>query len=165
MYHPALLAGNTNGAEEFEFIELKNISTNQAVSLTGVRFINGVEFDVTGSTVTALAPGQTTLVVRNLAAFTSRYGAGVSIAGQYTGSLENNGERLQLVDASGEEILDFSYDNNWYPITDGLGFSLVIADEFAARMRGAARASGARADGWADRRRWMTRLLPRSRRW
>ncbi len=144
MYHPSAVAGNTNGAEEFEFIELKNISTNQALSLTGVRFINGVEFDFTGSTVTALAPGQTTLVVRNLAAFTSRYGAGVSIAGQYTGSLENNGERLQLVDASGEEILDFSYDNNWYPITDGLGFSLVIADEFAA------------PDAWSRKSQWRT---------
>ena len=144
MYHPSAVAGNTNGAEEFEFIELKNISTNVTVSLTGVRFINGVEFDFTGSTVTALAPGQTTLVVRNLAAFTSRYGAGAGIAGQYTGSLENNGERLQLVDASGEEILDFSYDNNWYPITDGLGFSLVIADEFAV------------PDAWSRKSQWRT---------
>ena len=31
----------------------------------------------------------------------------------------------------GEKILDFDYDNKWYPITDGFGFSLVIVDENA----------------------------------
>jgi hypothetical protein len=67
-------------------------------------------------------------VVKNVAAFTARYGA-ASIAGQYAGSLDSAGERLQLVDAVSEEILDFSYNNSWYPVTDGLGFSLVIMDE------------------------------------
>jgi len=28
LYHPSLLSGNTNGAEEFEFIELRNTSTS-----------------------------------------------------------------------------------------------------------------------------------------
>ena len=43
---------------------------------------------------------------------------------------------------SGEEILDFSYDNNWYPITDGLGFSLVVVDE------------NAEPDAWDRRANW-----------
>src|SRR5439155_23584867 len=30
-----------------------------------------------------------------------------------------------------ENILDFSYNDNWYPITDGLGFSLVAVNENA----------------------------------
>lgn len=131
MYHPAALAGNTNGAEEFEFIELKNISTNVALDLAGVRFVNGVNFNFTGSAVTSLLPGQSTVVVKNPVAFAARYGGGLNVAGQYVGSLENRGERLQLVDASGEEILDFSYNNNWHPITDGFGFSLVVVDEHA----------------------------------
>ena len=142
MYHPSPLVGNTNGPEEFEFIELKNISTNLTLSLAGVRFLNGVEFGFTGSAVTSLAPGATVLVVKNLAAFTARYGSGFNIAGQYTGSLENRGERVQLVDARGEEILDFSYDNNWYPITDGFGFSLVVADE------------NAEPDAWDSKTNW-----------
>jgi hypothetical protein len=33
-----------------------------------------------------------------------------------------------LEDPYGEKILDFSYDDGWYPITDGHGFSLMIAD-------------------------------------
>ena len=124
MYHPSAVAGNTNGAEEFEFIELMNISTNQSLNLSGVRFINGVEFDFTSSGATTMPPGQRLLVVKNVNAFGDRYGWGLPmVVGQYTGSLENGGERIQLVDASGEEILDFNYDNDWHPITDGLGFS------------------------------------------
>jgi hypothetical protein len=133
MYHPSLgvpaLAGTS--AEDYEFIELKNVSTNITLNLAGVRFVNGVEFDFTGSAVTSLAPGQTMLVVRNPVAFAARYGNGFNIAGQYVGTLENQGERVQLVDSAGEEILDFSYDNDWYPITDGFGFSLVAVDEKA----------------------------------
>src|SRR5262249_51166778 len=37
----------------------------------------------------------------------------------------------RLVDAAGEKILEFSYDPDWYPITDGFGFSLVIVNENA----------------------------------
>src|SRR6185436_8722656 len=35
------------------------------------------------------------------------------------------------LDATNDEILDFDYEDDWYPITDGLGFSLVIVDENA----------------------------------
>lgn len=131
MYNPPPLPGNTNAADAYEFIELKNISTNVALDLRGVRFVNGVEFGFTGSAVTNLPPGARVLVVKNLAAFTTRYGAGLPLAGQYLGTLENEGERIQLLDASGEEILDFSYDDDWYPVTDGLGFSLVVVNELA----------------------------------
>jgi hypothetical protein len=82
------------------------------------------------------------LVVRNTAAFAARYGSGLNIAGQYVGALENGGERIQLVDARGEEILDFSYDNKWHPITDGLGFSLAVVDE------------NAEPDSWGSKSQW-----------
>ncbi len=130
MYHPTTLAGNVNSAEEFEYLELKNIGP-VAVPLTGVRFTSGVEFDFTGSAVTNLAAGARVLIVKNPTAFTARYGAPGNIAGQYSGSLENNGELLRLEDATGEKILEFSYNNSWYPITDGNGFSLVIVNENA----------------------------------
>jgi len=130
MYHPSRLTGNTNSAEEFEYLELKNIGPT-AVSLIGVRFGDGVEFDFSTSSVSNLAAGQRVLVVKNLVAFTARYGSALPVAGAYTGNLDNSGERIRLVDAVNEEILDFSYNNSWYPITDGLGFSLVIVDENA----------------------------------
>ena len=131
MYHPAPPPpGLVTNADEFEFIELKNLGPS-TLSLLGVRLTNGVDFSFTGSAVTNLAAGASVVVVRNLAAFTSRYGGGLLVAGQYAGLLENAGENLRLEDATGEKILDFAYNNTWYPITDGAGFSLVIVNENA----------------------------------
>ncbi|MBK7998230.1 MAG: lamin tail domain-containing protein [Verrucomicrobia bacterium] len=145
MYHPTALAGNTNGAEDFEFIEVRNISPSVTLNLNGVRFVGGIEFDFTNAGGGTLAPGQRVVVVKNGLAFASRYGWNAPlVAGQYTGSLENNGERIRLVDAAGEEILDFSYNNSWQPMTDGLGFSLVVVNENAA------------PDSWNNRSQWRS---------
>lgn len=131
MYHPAApLAGGAYTTEDFEYLELKNIGP-VPLDLTGVHFTNGIQFHFTGSAVTNLAADQHVLVVKNLGAFSARYGSGLNVAGQYLGSLDNGGENVRLDDALGEPILDFSYDNSWYPATDGLGFSLVIVDENA----------------------------------
>jgi hypothetical protein len=78
-----------------------------------------------------LNPGESIVVVRNLAAFISRYGNLIRVAGEYSGSLNNAGDRLTLLGPVGEPILDFTYDPAWYPITDGGGFSLVVVDPFA----------------------------------
>lgn len=142
MYHPAALPGDAFAAEEYEFIELRNISDSATLDLAGVRFVNGISFDFTGGAVTALGPGATVVVVRNPAAFAARHGPGVPVAGTYLGALENGGDRVQLVDGNGEEILDFTYDNDWHPITDGLGFSLVVVDPLAE------------PDAWGRRSQW-----------
>ena len=131
MFHPSALAGNPTLPDEFEYIEFRNISTTAALSLAGVRLANGVDFNFTGSAIASLAPGARVLVVKNASAFTARYGAGLPVAGQFTGNFDNAGERIRIVDANNEEILDFSYDDDWHPITDGLGFSLVVVDETA----------------------------------
>jgi hypothetical protein len=75
-----------------------------------------------------LNPGESIVVVHNLAAFVSRYGAAIRVAGEFSGSLNDAGERLTLTGSLGEPILDFSYDPAWYPATDGGGFSLVAAN-------------------------------------
>ncbi|PYK02366.1 MAG: hypothetical protein DME23_01735 [Verrucomicrobia bacterium] len=131
MYHPqSPPAGSPYTAEDFEFIELKNIGAT-ALDLSGIHFTNGIGFSFTGSAVTSLGPGQHLVIVKNLAAFTARYGAAPNLAGEYSGSLDNAGERLTLEGASGELILDFNYHDTWYPTTDGFGFSLVVIDEHA----------------------------------
>ena len=57
MYHPpASLSEDGWDVDEFEFIELMNVGST-AIDLTGVRFVEGVEFDFAGSAVTQLAPG------------------------------------------------------------------------------------------------------------
>jgi hypothetical protein len=130
MYNPPPLAGSTNDAQNFEYLEVKNIGPTN-LSLLGVKFVGGVEFAFTGSAVTNLGPGQAALVVRDTNAFALRHGAVPRVAGQYLGALDNAGENLRLDDAGNEKILDFDYDDDWYPVTDGPGFSLVIVNEAA----------------------------------
>jgi len=125
MYEPAGRPGDSFAAGEYEFIELKNISSTAPVPLTGVSFSNGIDFSFTSGT---LAPGATAVLVRNAAAFAERYPL-VTPAGTYTGSLDNAGERIVLLDDRNEEVLDYTYENDWYPATAGGGFSLVTADE------------------------------------
>src|SRR6185312_1313798 len=132
MYNPSPATNINSDAQQFEYIELKNISTTTNLNLNGVRFTNGIAFNFTDSAVTNLLPGQYVLLVRNQAAFAARYPTNTAlIAGQFSGTLDNAGETLRLEDAVGEKILEFAYNNSWYPVTDGLGFSLVIVNELA----------------------------------
>jgi hypothetical protein len=111
--------------EEFEFLEFKN-SGDAALDLQGFTIADGVNF-VFPSFV--LNPGARILVVRNRAAFESRYGTGLPIAGEYVGQLDNAGELVSVTGPFGEPVLSFEYKDSWYPTTDGPGFSLVLADE------------------------------------
>ncbi len=124
MYHP-------EGGGDAEYLELRNTGTT-TLDLTGTRLAGGVDFDFTGSSVISLPAGARVLVVRNAGAFTAAYGNVAGVAGVYTGSLDNAGERLRLLDASGEEAQNFRYEPSWWPVTDGLGFSLVAVNEAAA---------------------------------
>lgn len=114
MYHPA--------DPNHEFIEVQNVGPS-AVNLAWVRFTDGIDFTFSDMT---LSSGQYAVVVRNQDLFESLYGTGITIAGQFSGALSNGGEEIVLRDAFGTEILDFDYDDNWYPVTDGAGFSLNI---------------------------------------
>ena len=134
-YHP----GNPTQAElglvpgaadnDFEFIELKNISTD-TISLNGVTFDTGVTFDFTTSSVTSLAPQETIVVVEDLAAFEARYGNTPLVAGEWSGGLSNSGEQIVLSDSSGAIIHSFSYSDDapWATGADGDGPSLVVID-------------------------------------
>ena len=75
-----------------------------------------------------LQVGEYVLVVKNRAAFELRYGTGHRIAGEYSGQLNNAGDHLTLAGAVGEPIMDFNYRDGWHPLTDGLGFSLVLTN-------------------------------------
>ena len=123
-----LASDPTLGRSDFEFIEIQNISDVPA-SLTGVQLVDGVEFDFASSSVSTLAPGERVLVVGNQSAFELRYGAGLPVAGQFSGSLSNGGERVQL--NSGEtSLFDVSYDvsDPWSAIADGDGGTIELAD-------------------------------------
>jgi len=140
MYNPAepsaaeIAAGFTDN-DDFEFIELTNIGDAALLNLDGVHFSQGIQFVFPEM---FLPSGESVVLVRNLAAFSARYdAAGMNIAGEFrdpidgSNRLDNGGETLRLDDATGSTILDFQYDDAWYPSTDGDGHSLVIVDATA----------------------------------
>jgi hypothetical protein len=122
MYHP-LETGNPSDPNT-EFIELINIA-DQSINLNLVRFTDGIDY--TFPSFDLLAGGYC-VVVKDRAAFQATYGAKLPVVGQYTGSLDNGGERIELVDAAGQVIQSFAYDDSWFKNTDGSGYSLTVKD-------------------------------------
>ncbi len=122
MYHP-LDTGNSNDPNT-EFIELTNIA-NQSINLNLVRFTEGIDYTFPGFELPA---GGYCLVVKDLPAFQAKYGSNLPVVGEYAGSLDNGGEHIELVDAVGQVIQSFTYDDGWFKKTDGSGYSLVIRD-------------------------------------
>ncbi|MBN8459889.1 MAG: CotH kinase family protein [Verrucomicrobia bacterium] len=111
-------------AGDYEFIELRNTGTS-TLDLTNCAFTEGIDFVFPPF---SLGSGQSVLVVKNPAAFEARYGTGYPVAGAFGGALDNAGERIRLEDATGEMVLDFSYDPTWFPPANGGGRSLVVRD-------------------------------------
>ncbi|MBN2473391.1 MAG: tandem-95 repeat protein [Pirellulales bacterium] len=123
--------------DDFEFIELQNVGTER-IDLSGVQFVpttvddNDVQFGFDGGSVLSLDAGQFVIVVRNPQAFQARYGTVANVAGAYVGELENNGDNLQLLDASSGVIFSFKYEDSgaggWPDRADGAGASLELKD-------------------------------------
>ncbi|MFT5109948.1 MAG: hypothetical protein ACI9UA_005600 [Pseudoalteromonas tetraodonis] len=110
--------------DDYEFIELQNIGA-QAIDLCGVRFFAGIKF--TFPPQTQLEAGGRMVLARDLVAFQVRY-PGVTPFAQYSGRLSNDGELIQLLDADGGDLRNFSYNDQlpWPTAPDGDGFSLVL---------------------------------------
>ncbi|HON07857.1 MAG TPA: lamin tail domain-containing protein, partial [Verrucomicrobiota bacterium] len=122
----------------YEYIELRNISSDVTLDLAGVKFTQGIDF--TFSTGDSIAPGEYIIVAgapsdNNFAAFRTFYGinAMVKIFGPFSGKLDNAGEQIVLrTAAGGSDIINFTYDNSrgWPLSADGAGHSLVFNDSY-----------------------------------
>ncbi|MEO8351933.1 MAG: lamin tail domain-containing protein, partial [Chthoniobacteraceae bacterium] len=132
---------NPLGGSDYEYIELRNVGSTP-LDVTGAEFVEGISY-VFPSRI--LNPGETILLVHNEQLFRARYGAGPVIDGVFTGSLDNAGEKLalQLPPPFDANIMNFTYNDGWYPPTDGGGFSLVVVDPLAS------------AGLWGDHNTWM----------
>ena len=111
-----------------EFIELTNIGATPLL-LEGAYFDDGNPFDRFTFDAYTLAPGAFIVVTNDISAFETMYGFGmVAIAGQFSGLLDNAGERVVLRDADGNIIQDFTYESAapWPTSPDGMGVSLEI---------------------------------------
>ena len=111
--------------DEFEFLEIQNIS-GETVDLTDVALNDGVDF--TFPWLSSLASGATAVLAGNRDLFLSRYGASVPVAGEYSGSLSNSGERVRLIDGAGAILAEVTYGDGapWPASADGSGPSLEL---------------------------------------
>ncbi len=124
MYHP-------DPEPLSEFLEIHN-GGDFAVSLTGLRFTAGVDFDFDlNSSIDSLAADARLLIVRDLDAFRRVHGNAYDalVAGTFQNgtALANGGETLTISDANDEVILGVNYNDNapWPGSSDGGGRSLV----------------------------------------
>jgi hypothetical protein len=115
---------NPDGGDQYEFIELKNISS-ESLSIAGASF-DGVDFTFPLTTPPVL-PGQLLILASDESAFSRRY-PGVEIAGVYGGQLSNQGETISLRGFDGTLLTSVSFDDErGWPLTpDGRGDSLVL---------------------------------------
>lgn len=120
-------------ADAAEFIELHNRNASEPLELAGVRFSDGIEFSFPSGTV---IPPQGYLVVTDaspagdFAAFRAQYGLGaaVPVAGPWSGSLNDEGEKVTLKTAAGGAVIaSFTYGEGrgWPLAAAGAGHSLV----------------------------------------
>ena len=124
-YHPL------NAETEEEFVELMNVG-DLPVDLRGVEFRDGVEFSFDEGTSTrlwVLVPGERILLVKDLDDFAAAYPAVVDkVVGTFSGSLNNDGEWIDLRAADGSVIHDFAFNDAapWPKGADGAGHSLTL---------------------------------------
>jgi hypothetical protein len=142
MYNPP--ARGTNSGDDFEFVELKNTGTN-VLDLSGLN-LNGIGFTFTNGT--KLAPGSFCVLVRNAAAFATKY-PDVVINGVFTGRLDNGGENLRLVHPVGTTVFAVAYDDEapWPVAADNHDFSIVQSGLTQAPDRGASWRASAMSGG------------------
>ncbi|MEN6575367.1 MAG: lamin tail domain-containing protein [Phycisphaerales bacterium] len=110
-----------------EFIELANVGA-ETIDLNLVRFTEGIEYAFPSFELPA---GGCCLLVRDIAVFEARYGNELPVLGQFAGNLNNAGEKIELIDAAGEVIESFEYEDGWSDLTDGMGYSLNRSDSAA----------------------------------
>jgi hypothetical protein len=116
MYNPV-------DGDDYEFLELTNVG-NHEVELANIFIDEGVSFTFPPGSP-PLAPGEALVLVSNPAVFAERH-PGVRIGGAYDGHLSNKGEKITLLDAAGQTLVEFEYNDEYgWPISaDGRGDSL-----------------------------------------
>lgn len=122
MYHPP----SDDLADEY--VEIHNAGA-AAVDLTGWRFSRGITFAFTTGTI--IAPGQYLVVARDRDHLIARYGLDPSIVvGNYTGRLDDSGEKVRLRDANNNVADEVRYSDggHWSKYADGYGSSLELID-------------------------------------
>ncbi len=117
MYHPA------EDHDELQYLELYN-PTAAAVDLSNWKIDGGVKYAFPAKA--ALPAGGYLLIARDAEAVQRTYGTAFRVLGNFTGRLSHKGEKLQLLNGSGEVIekVHFRDKAPWPLGGDGYGSSL-----------------------------------------
>ena len=118
-----------------EFIELTNLTTS-TLDLSNCHFDEEIAGGIayTFPFGTQLAPRARVVVVRDRTSYQTTYGNLNNVApGAWatTSALSNSGETIVLYAANATLIFAFTYNDAWYPTTDGGGRTLAIFNPYA----------------------------------
>ena len=127
MYHPAD-PGPGVDPQDLEFVEFLNRG-DQPLDLRGWVVGGGIQYSFEAEQTQPLGPNERRILVHNRAVFAQFYPGVTNVAGAYTNSLGNGGDRLIVTGRLGEPVLDFRFEGNWETSADGGGKSLVLAYE------------------------------------
>ncbi len=125
-YHPRLdpEAGEGIAGPNLEFVEIYNQDPSP-FDLSGYHFSMGIAYEFPSGT---LLKGRSYLVVAaDVEAFREAY-PGVHAVGNFTGRLDNGGERLTLANHAGVPAVSFRYNDagRWPHAADGTGHTLAL---------------------------------------
>ncbi|MCX7872611.1 MAG: lamin tail domain-containing protein, partial [Verrucomicrobiae bacterium] len=114
------------------YIEIYNASTNNAFDLSGWR-LEGVDFQFAPGTI--IEPNSYLVVVKDAVQFAAAYGTTTPIAGEFSGTLKNEGETIKLVKPGRTPTDDvvisavtYSSEAPWSESANGYGSSLQLID-------------------------------------
>lgn len=116
--------------EDLEFLEFYNIS-DAPLNLDGYSIIEGVLYAFPD---TVLAPQTAFVVASDSCKFNVVYRSFLtSPVEEWTGTLNNGGERIVVTDANQNTIIDVTYNDvsPWPNLPDGFGPSLILCDPFS----------------------------------
>ncbi len=125
-YHPLdeVVGQDTISGKEFEFIELKNIGLTE-LNLSSSFFTNGIDYLFPKGTV--ISEGEIIVLASDSLNFKNRYSFFPNA--EFSGQLNNGGEKIEFVNAANEIVFSFEYDDKspWEESADGNGYSLVAS--------------------------------------
>ncbi|MCA9171247.1 MAG: lamin tail domain-containing protein, partial [Planctomycetales bacterium] len=137
MYHapPHYADGASPFAESTEeWLELYNRAT-ESISLDGWSLAGGIRFDFPAGTT---IPAEGYLVIAKDAASLRAKWPGITVLGDFDGTLSNRSDRIELRDAAGNpaDVVEYFDGGDWPELPDGAGASLELTDPAANNQHG-----------------------------
>jgi hypothetical protein len=114
---------HTDSDENLEFLEIVNAGV-RSVWLDQLELSGGVHFELEARQRRVLEPNERVLIVKDSETFAGLFShLRGQLLGSFSGRLSNGGEELQLL-VDGVLVQTVVYDDQWYPPSDGEGFTL-----------------------------------------